>query len=221
MSRIAENIDQIKKQLPESTQLIIVSKYREIQEIQEAYNSGQRIFAENRVQALLERREQLPTDIEWHLIGHLQTNKVKYIAPFIEMIHSVDSIKLLKEINKQAAANNRIINVLIQLHVAQEDSKFGIPPAHLPQFWSEFNAEKASLLNIQICGLMGMASLTDDTVQISNEFSLIQKLFIDAKENIFNDSPTFCELSIGMSSDYHIATEHGSTFVRVGTAVFV
>jgi uncharacterized pyridoxal phosphate-containing UPF0001 family protein len=137
------------------------------------------------------------------------------------MIHSVDSIKLLKEINKQAAANNRIINVLIQLHVAQEDSKFGIPPSHLPQFWSELNAEKASLLNIQICGLMGMASLTEDPVQISNEFSQIQKLFLEAKSTIFNHSPSFCELSIGMSSDYHIATEYGSTFVRVGTAVFV
>ncbi len=221
MSRIAENIDQIKKQLPESTQLIVVSKYREIQEIQEAYNAGQRIFAENRVQALLERREQLPTDIEWHLIGHLQTNKVKYIAPFIEMIHSVDSIKLLKEINKQAATNNRIINVLIQLHVAQEDSKFGIPPSHLSQFWAEYNSEKDTLSNIQICGLMGMASLTEDPVQISNEFSQIQKLFLEAKSTIFNHSPSFCELSIGMSSDYHIATKHGSTFVRVGTAVFV
>ncbi len=221
MSRIAENIDQLKKQLPESTQLIVVSKYREIQEIQEAYNAGQRIFAENRVQALLERREQLPTDIEWHLIGHLQTNKVKYIAPFIEMIHSVDSIKLLKEINKQAATNNRIINVLIQLHVAQEDSKFGIPPSHLSQFWAEYNSEKDTLSNIQICGLMGMASLTEDPVQISNEFSQIQKLFLEAKSTIFNHSPSFCELSIGMSSDYHIATKHGSTFVRVGTAVFV
>lgn len=220
MSRIAENIDQIKKQLPESTQLIVVSKYREIREIQEAYHAGQRTFAENRVQALLERKEQLPDDIEWHLIGHLQTNKVKYIAPFIEMIHSVDSMKLLKEINRQAAACSRTIKVLIQVHVAQEESKFGIPPQSLNDFWNEFQMEKDTLKNVIICGMMGMASLTENTDQINQEFAQINSLFQEAKKQHFSHSNEFKELSIGMSSDYEIATAHGSTLIRVGSKVF-
>jgi pyridoxal phosphate enzyme (YggS family) len=220
MSRIAENIDQIKKQLPESTQLIVVSKYREIREIQEAYHAGQRTFAENRVQALLERKEQLPDDIEWHLIGHLQTNKVKYIAPFIEMIHSVDSMKLLKEINRQAAACLRTIKVLIQVHVAQEESKFGIPPQSLNDFWNEFQMEKDTLKNVIICGMMGMASLTENTDQINQEFAQINSLYLEAKRQHFSHSNEFKELSIGMSSDYEIATAHGSTLIRVGSKVF-
>lgn len=220
MSRIAENIDQIKKQLPESTQLIVVSKYREIGEIQEAYYAGQRTFAENRVQALLERKEQLPDDIEWHLIGHLQTNKVKYIAPFIEMIHSVDSMKLLKEINRQAAACSRMIKVLIQVHVAQEESKFGIPPQSLNEFWNEFQREKDTLKNVIVCGMMGMASLTENTDQINQEFAQINTLFQEAKRQYFSHSNEFKELSIGMSSDYEIATAHGSTLIRVGSKVF-
>lgn len=220
MSRIAENIDQIKKELPETTQLIVVSKYREIQEIQDAYNAGQRVFAENRVQALLERKELLPPDICWHLIGHLQTNKVKYIAPFIEMIHSVDSLKLLREINRQAAACNRVIKVLIQVHVAQEESKFGIPPRMLNDFWNEFQREKDSFNNVVICGMMGMASLTENEKQISEEFSQIHELFRDAKSHFFSQANEFKELSIGMSSDYKIATAHGSTLVRVGSKVF-
>jgi len=220
MSRIAENIDQIKKELPENTQLIVVSKYREIQEIQEAYIAGQRVFAENRVQALLERKERLSDDIEWHLIGHLQTNKVKYIAPFIEMIHSVDSMKLLKEINRQAAACSRIIKVLVQVHVAQEESKFGISPQLLNDFWTELQREKDTLKNVIICGMMGMASLTDNEKQISDEFAQINKLYQDSKRQFFSDSEEFKELSIGMSSDYKIATAHGSTLVRVGSKVF-
>ncbi len=221
MSRIAENIQRIKEQLPKNTQLIVVSKYREIEEIEKAYQAGQRIFAENRVQALLERKDQLPADIHWHLIGHLQSNKVKYIAPFIEMIHSVDSMKLLIEINRQAALNARIIKVLIQLHVAQEESKFGIPPDQLTQFWLEYQSQKDTLKNIQICGLMGMASLTDDQDQITKEYSRMNQLYQESKSTYFKDSPDFCELSIGMSGDYKIAIKNGSTFVRVGTAVFV
>lgn len=220
MSRIAENINQIKKQLPEYTQLIVVSKYRTIEEIQEAYRADQRIFAENRVQALLERKEKLPTDIEWHLIGHLQSNKVKFIAPFIEMIHSIDSMKLLREINKHAQENNRIIKVLIQVHVAQEDSKFGLPPNELNDFWQTYLNEKSSLNHISICGMMGMASFTENRSQISDEFSQIHSLYNTAKNTYFFNDENFKELSIGMSSDYDIATAHGSTLVRVGSKVF-
>lgn len=215
---IAQNIQQIKSQLPATCKLIVVSKYREVAEIQTAYASGQRMFAENRVQALLERKEALPTDIEWHLIGHLQTNKVKYIAPFIAMIHSVDSFKLLQEINKEAAKNNRIIPCLLQLHIAQEETKFGLGVDELDAFFTEFGS--VDLPNIALHGLMTMASNTDDKEVIHTEFALAQSLFQDIKAKHFADDARFCELSIGMSSDYDIAIAHGSTLIRVGSAVF-
>ena len=218
MQRIAENIRQIESELPQSTQLVVVSKYREIHEIQAAYDAGQRIFAENRVQALLERVEALPQDIEWHLIGHLQSNKVKYIAPFIAMIHSVDSLELLKEINKQAAKHHRVIRCLVQLHVAQEESKFGLAISELPNFFEGWKS--GEFAHVQLVGLMAMASLTEDESQISKEFALVQQSFNEVKQTYFPSDDHFNEISIGMSSDYKIAIEHGSTMVRIGSAVF-
>jgi pyridoxal phosphate enzyme (YggS family) len=218
MQGIAENLKGIRKQLNPSTILIVVSKYRSIEEIMEAYNAGQRIFAENRVQALLERHEALPKDIEWHLIGHLQTNKVKYIVPFVKLIHSVDSMKLLQEIDKQAGKINQVQDVLIQVFVAQEETKFGLEPAEAMDLLS--SKEATSLKNVRICGLMAMASNTDNREQIRQEFQKVADLFKELKNGLMKENPAFQELSIGMSSDYSIAMECGSTMVRVGSKVF-
>lgn len=215
---IAQNIQTIEDQLPTGCKLIVVSKYRGVEEIQAAYASGQRLFAENRVQALLERKEALPADIEWHLIGHLQTNKVKYITPFISMIHAVDSIKLLQEINKEAAKSNRVIPCLVQLHIAQEETKFGLDAGELDAFFVAY--QNGNMTHVTLSGLMAMASNTDDRSQIAAEFAQVQSLFTTVKDKYFPDQAEFCELSIGMSSDYDIAIAHGSTLVRVGSAVF-
>ena len=222
MNRIAENIRRIEATLPPSTQLIVVSKYRTIQEINECYDAGVRIMAENRVQALLERKDELPEDIQWHLIGHLQTNKVKYIAEFVAMIHSVDSLKLLLEINRFGMKFNRKIPVLIQLHVAQEESKFGLTISELDDFFNSIESLKLenALQGVEICGLMSMASFTPNEQQIRAEFTAVQQAFIDIRNRYFNDSSSFNQLSIGMSGDYKIALDYGSTMVRIGTAVF-
>ncbi len=214
---IAANIQRILTQLGDS-QLIVVSKFRTVPEIRTAYDAGQRLFAENRVQALLERREQLPADIEWHLIGHLQSNKVKFIAPFISMIHSVDSAKLLGEIQKEAEKNGRIIPVLLQVHIAMEETKFGWDENELLDFLRSDLWRK--MPNISITGLMGMATLTADAQQIRREFSGIKNLFDKLKTEFFSNQPAFRELSIGMSSDYLLALEYGSSMVRIGTAIF-
>lgn len=218
MNGITHNIQRIQQELPQQTQLIVVSKYREIKEIQSAYNAGQRIFAENRVQPLLERVEQLPQNIEWHLIGHLQSNKVKYIAPFIAMIHSVDSLSLLQEIQKQAAKNNRSIKCLFQLHLAQEESKFGIKPEEIDSFFEGLLPENYP--NIEFAGIMSMGSLTEDSDLTHKEFSNTQNLFQYIKTTFFSKLETFKELSIGMSGDYKIAVQYGSTMVRIGSKVF-
>jgi pyridoxal phosphate enzyme (YggS family) len=218
MNRIANNIHRIQEELPKTTQLIVVSKYREIAEIKDAYDANHRVFAENRVQALLERKELLPNDIEWHLIGHLQTNKVKFIAPFISMIHSVDSLHLLDEIQKQAEKNNRQIPVLFQLHLAQEESKFGIAPESIGSFFEGLKPENYT--NIVFAGIMSMGSLTDYISLTHQEFALAQKHFQEIKSTYFPTLESFKELSIGMSGDYNIATQYGSTMVRIGSAVF-
>jgi PLP dependent protein len=217
MSHIAENISRIKAELG-PTQLIVVSKYRTVEEIQEAYNTGQRAFAENRVQALLERAEALPKDIEWDLIGHLQTNKAKYIAPFIHMIHSIDSLKLLEEVNKQAEKCARVIDCLLQVHVAMEETKFGFSEAELLAFLQA--GEWKSLAHVRICGLMAMASNTEDKVLVQSEFARVQTLFQQCKQQFFATDDAFQHISTGMSSDYPIAIKEGSTMVRVGSAVF-
>ena len=196
----------------------MVSKYREIDDIQFAYDAGQREFAENRVQPLLERVAALPNDIQWHLIGHLQSNKVKFIAPFIAMIHSVDSVKLLEEIDKEAQKNNRIIPCLIQLHVAQEETKFGLSLEEIHPFFQQIKQQ--SLNNISVNGIMAMASFTQDQAQIEAEFSQVAQAYQEIKTEYYPNNEEFCELSIGMSSDYGIAIEKGSTLIRVGSAVF-
>jgi len=217
-TNIANNIAKIKEQLPQHCRLIVVSKYRSLEEIQGAYNAHHRDFAENRVQPLLERAEALPNDIHWHLIGHLQTNKVKFIAPFIAMIHSVDSIKLLQEINKEAEKNHRVIPCLIQLHVAQEETKFGLSQEEIHPFFQQI--KQLNLNNISVNGIMAMASFTQDQTQIEAEFSQVAQAYQEIKSQYYSDQPQFSELSIGMSSDYGIAIEIGSTLIRVGSAVF-
>lgn len=217
-AKIKNNLKKIQEQLNPNCDLVVVSKFRTLEEINCAFDAGHRVFAENRVQALLERKEQLPQEIQWHLIGHLQRNKVKHIAPFIKMIHAVDSLKLLREINKQAANHKRIIPCLMQVHIAQEDTKFGLSPDELIAFFKQ--KPWLDLPNIQLAGLMAMASLTEEKAQIEKEFGQVQQLYTDIKKAYSADLPQFDTLSIGMSSDYLIAQNFGSTHVRIGSAVF-
>ena len=207
--------DEIK---PYNAKLIAVSKTKPTEDILQVYNKGQRIFGENKVQEIVLKQEALPKDIEWHLIGHLQTNKVKHIAPFVSLIHSVDSLKLLEEINKQAQKKNRVIDCLLQIFIADEETKFGLSEAELFQLLD--SKEFLLLQNIRICGLMGMATNTDDERKIENEFSGLKKLFDKVKGNCFSDNSCFKEISMGMSSDYKIALRCGSTMVRVGSIIF-
>ena len=215
---IKNNISLFKRDIESSNcKLIAVSKTHPSEKILEAYGADQRIFGENKVQEMVAKWEVLPKDIEWHLIGHLQTNKVKYITPFVSLIHSVDSQKLLEEINKQAKKNNRKINCLLQVHIAKEETKFGFNEHELI---SLLDSEIISTLDsIAIKGLMGMATLTDDENQVRNEFKYLKNLFDKAKTRT-RSSDEFNELSMGMSSDYKIAMEEGSTMVRIGTAIF-
>ncbi len=216
--KIATNLQRIQAQLKPECSLIVVSKYREIQEIEAAIDCGITIFAENRVQALLERHDALPKHLQWHLIGHLQTNKVKFIASFIAMIHSVDSEKLLQTIEKEAEKHNRKIPVLIQIHVAQEETKFGFSPAEALGFFERFNPNDYP--HVSVCGIMAMASFTESEMQIRQEFGTVQTLFRTVQKEYKQKLPDFQELSIGMSGDYTIAQEFGSTLVRIGSAVF-
>jgi len=198
--------------------LIAVSKTKPTVDILEVYHAGQRIFGENKVQELVDKYEFLPKDIEWHLIGHLQTNKVKYIAPFVSMIHSVDSLKLLQEVDKQANRNNRIINYLLQIYIAKEETKFGFSEAEALDLI--VSKEFELLSNIRICGLMGMATYTNDTALIDKEFQSLKHFFEKLKKEKFAKHESFCELSMGMSSDYKIALRNGSTLIRVGSVIF-
>ncbi|MFY8184648.1 MAG: YggS family pyridoxal phosphate-dependent enzyme [Bacteroidia bacterium] len=215
---IKENLLTIKKSLPSQVKLIAVSKTYPASAVEEAYKAGHRIFGENKVQEMSEKHEQLPKDIEWHLIGHLQSNKVKYIAPFVAMIHSVDSLKLLQEINKQAQKNNRVIKCLLQIYIASEETKFGLDKEECKALLSsaEFNAMR----NIEIVGLMGMATNTDNALQIKTEFASLRSLFNEIRTNYIHKNIQQSELSMGMSSDYKIAIEEGSTMIRVGSSIF-
>ena len=215
---IKENINLIKNNIPPSVQLVCVSKFHSNESIQEAYSTGERIFGESKVQELCGKYESLPKDISWHFIGHLQTNKIKYIVPFVSLIHGVDSYKLLTEINKQAEKQDCKINCLLQIHIAQEETKFGFSDAELLETLRE-GAWK-SLQHIQICGLMGMATFTDNKQQVRSEFRSLKSLFDTVKQEFFSDVPEFCEISMGMSDDYQIAIEEGSTLVRVGSSIF-
>jgi pyridoxal phosphate enzyme (YggS family) len=198
--------------------LITVTKTQSIEAIQKVYDFGLRIYGENRVQELCDKQELLPKDIEWHLIGHLQTNKVKYIAPFIACIHSVDSWKLLEEINKHASANNRIIKCLLQCYIASEETKFGLSKDELVEILQHKNLK--DLKNIELVGLMGMATNTEDEKQVKNEFLSLKKLFDEIKATYFESQTSFKEISMGMSSDYELALSCGSTMLRIGSKMF-
>lgn len=208
----------IKEIRPYNAQLIAVSKNKPVADISALYELGQRDFGENKVQEMSEKHELLPKDINWHFIGHLQTNKVKYIAPFVALIHGVDSLRLLEEINKQALKSNRIIPCLLQIHIATEETKFGMDNDELLSLLS--SPTNRSLRNTQICGLMGMATNTDDTAQVEKEFASLKALFDKLKTDHFSDKPYFKDLSMGMSSDYHIALRHGATLIRIGSDIF-
>lgn len=214
MNSISENIKRYLSTLPKHVQLVAVSKTKPTSKILEAYNAGQRIFGENKVQELTEKHEELPKDIEWHMIGHLQRNKVKYIAPFVSLIHAVDSLKLLKEINKQAAKNNREIACLLQVKIAKEDSKFGLSEEDLSNILTPEEIQKLPYVNI--IGLMGMATFTNNEEQVAAEFASLKKIF-DQQTSKF---PNLKILSMGMSNDYNIAITQGSTMVRIGSAIF-
>lgn len=218
MEQVAENLHKILEKLPAGVRLVAVSKFHPKEYIEQAYNEGQRIFGESHEQELAKKASSLPKDIEWHFIGHLQTNKVKYIAPYISMIEAVDSFKLLKEINKQAEKNDRVINVLLELHIAKEETKYGFSLESCRELLS--SGEWKTLKNIRICGLMMMASNVNDEEQIRKEMTTAANFFDEIKSNYFSDSPSFCERSWGMSHDYLIAIECRSTLVRVGTAIF-
>lgn len=215
---IAERILQLKKELPASVNLIAVSKTKPNADIQVAYDAGQRVFGENKVQELVDKYETLPKDIEWHLIGHLQTNKVKYIAAFVHLIHAVDSLKLLQEINKQAKKHDRIINCLLQFFIASEDTKFGFSFEEAQEMLA--SPEFFELKNIQIVGVMGMASFVDDNAQVEKEFNELHNYFQLLKSSVFKFNENFKEISMGMSGDYKIAIEQGSTMVRLGSTIF-
>ncbi len=210
---LSEHYNLIKEQLPEHVTLVAVSKNHPVEKIQEVYNLGQRIFGENKVQELMEKQPNLPQDIQWHLIGHLQTNKVKYIAPFVSVIQSVDSEKLLEEINKQALKNNRIIKVLLQVKIAEEDTKTGLEINETKELFAKYL--QGEFTNIEIIGLMGMASFVEDKVQVAREFSFLKRLF-----DQLSMQKKLEVLSMGMSDDFPLAIESGANSVRVGSAIF-
>lgn len=211
-------LSSIKAELPEQVRLVAVSKYHPVEMIQEAYDAGQRLFGENHVQEMTQKYALLPKDIEWHFIGHLQTNKVKYIAPFVSLIHSVDSLKLLKEINKQAEKAQRVIPCLLQIHIAKEETKFGFSFDECREMLQQ--GEWKKLKNVQLCGVMGMGTFTDNVDQVRSEFHSLKDFFDEIKENVFSDNPSFREISMGMTDDYPIAIEEGSTLIRIGTKIF-
>jgi len=216
---ITANISAIKKEIGTSNvKLIAVSKTKPAESILEAYEAGHRLFGENMVQELVEKHEKLPKDIEWHLIGHLQTNKVKYIAPFINLIHSVDSLKLIQEINKQALKNNRVIDCLLQLEIADEETKFGMDMAEAIELLR--SNEFQELKNVRICGVMGIATFTDNPKMTAEEFYELKTFFNGLKDTFFRKDPAFKEISMGMSGDYKLAIEKGSTLIRLGSTIF-
>lgn len=215
---IKDNILKIKSTLPPQTRLIAVSKTKPVEMIQEAYDAGQRLFGENKALEMRDKHEVLPKDIEWHFIGHLQTNKVKYIAPFVSLIHSIDSLQLLQTVEKEAVKHDRIINCLLQFHIATEETKFGL---NLQEAQAILNSDEyKAMQHIRICGVMGMATNTDNTTLVRNEFASLRAIFETLKKNYFIDSDNFLDISMGMSHDYQIAIQEGATLVRVGSFIF-
>ena len=215
---IAENLQQVLSELPDGVRLVAVSKFHPNEAIEEAYRSGQRVFGESKVQEMTAKYESPPKDIEWHFIGHLQTNKIKYIVPYVALIHGIDSYKLLVEVNKQAEKAGKVVNCLLQLHIAEEETKFGFSFDECRDMLAE--SEWKTLSNIQLCGLMGMATNTDDNEQIEKEFCSLSSFFKEVKDSWFADTEAFRELSMGMSHDYHQAIAAGSTLIRVGSKIF-
>lgn len=215
---ITTNIQFIRTHIPAHVRLVCVSKFNPNESIAEAYANGERIFGESKVQELCGKYETLPKDISWHFIGHLQSNKIKFIVPFVSLIHGVDSYKLLTEINKQAEKQEKIVNCLLQVHIAKEETKFGFSPDELLATLAL--PEWKTLENVQICGLMGMATFTDNQEQIRSEFKILKTLFEKVKSDFFSSNDSFTELSMGMSDDFLIAIEEGSTLVRVGSSIF-
>ena len=214
---IKTNLQNIKSQLPEHVTLVAVSKTKPVSDIMEAYNAGQRVFGENKIQELVEKQPQLPEDVEWHMIGHVQRNKVKYMASFVSLIHGIDNFKLLKEINKQALKHNRVIDCLLQIKIASEDSKFGMHPNEAEEILK--SEELSELKNIQIKGVMGMATFTDNKEQIKKEFQYLKQAFDNLKSSNTEDI-NLETISMGMSGDYQLAIECGSTMIRVGSNIF-
>ena len=215
---ISENIKRINASLPEGVRLVAVSKFNPVESIEEAYGAGQRLFGESHAQELVPKAEALPKDIRWHFIGHLQTNKVKYIVPYVACIESVDSLKLLKEIDKQAAKCGRVVNCLLQFHVAQEETKFGFTLDECREMLR--SPEFEALRNVRIAGVMGMASITDNDAQVEREFREVAGIFATLKQEFFNTNETFSEISMGMTHDYPIAIKCGATLIRVGSGIF-
>jgi pyridoxal phosphate enzyme (YggS family) len=215
---IHENIRKLRAEIPDHVMIIAVSKRKPVDDIMVAYEAGHRVFGENRVQELVEKQPFLPGDIQWHMIGHLQTNKVKYIAGFVDMIHSVDSLKLAHAIDQEAHKNDRVIPVLLQVHIAEEESKFGFSESALNSLL--ISEEFSVLQNIRIDGLMGMATFTEDMEKVRSEFRYLRKVFSRVKNAYFAGSDNFRQISMGMSGDYEIAIEEGSTMIRVGTVIF-
>ncbi|WP_321516457.1 YggS family pyridoxal phosphate-dependent enzyme [Marinifilum fragile] len=215
---IPQKIEEIKNSIPDNVTLVAVSKTKPNEAIMEAYDGGYRIFGENKPQELTRKFEELPKDIVWHMIGHLQTNKVKYIAPFVSLIHAVDSLKLLKEINKQALKNDRVIDCLMQFHIADEDTKFGLDLNDAERIIN--SEEYQNMQNVRIVGVMGMATYTDDEKQIRSEFGNLKSIYSELKSKFFPDEESFKEISMGMSGDYKLAIEEGSTMIRVGSTIF-
>lgn len=218
MSSVNQQIQRIKEQLPAEVTLVAVSKTKPNEMIMEAYEAGQRIFGENKVQELVDKQESLPKDIQWHMIGHLQRNKVKFIAPFVSLIHGVDSLRLLRAINKEGAKNERIIPCLLQMHIASEETKFGLDETELYELLESQDFQSFS--NVEIRGLMGMATFTDDREKVAGEFRTLKNTFERVKEKYFKEREEFSVLSMGMSGDYEVAVEEGSNMVRIGSSIF-
>lgn len=215
---VTEQLNHIRPNIPSGVRLVAVSKTKPASDIMEAYQAGQRVFGENKAQDLIAKQPDLPEDIEWHFIGHLQTNKVKYLTPFVGMIESVDSLKLLKEISKQAAKSERVVNCLLQFHIASEQTKFGLDLEDASLILE--SEEYTNMKHIRLCGVMGMATFTDDKEILKGEFSMLRDLFNKLKSKYFPEDESFREISMGMSGDYLLAIAEGSTNVRVGTAIF-
>lgn len=215
---IKTNLQELHKHIPAHVKLICVSKFHPESSVMEAYDCGERIFGESRVQELTDKQVNLPADIQWHFIGHLQTNKVKHLVPFVHLLHGIDSVRLLNEVNKQAVRIDRKVNCLLQMHIAKEDTKFGFDEKEIIEFLNTMNPDDYSHINI--CGLMGMATFTDDKELVRSEFRFLKQMFDKVKTQYFPTNSDFKELSMGMSDDFQIAIEEGSTMVRIGTTIF-